>query len=83
MFEINPFSLNDLYNIVETPELRYNLFITIIKYATASHNADLIIKELTSEHKLNARIKQWGISQEQTRELYKLVRDAFKEAGRK
>jgi len=42
----------------------------------------LVIKEVSSEQRLNGRIKQWGISTDQIRTLYKLIRDTFSDNGR-
>jgi len=74
--------LNDLYNIVDIPSFRFTLFLAIIKFANASHNSELVIKEVSSEHRLNSRIKQWGANTDQIRTVYKLIRDTFRDNGR-
>ena len=82
-FRFSPaISLNDLYNIVENNQFRFNLYISILKYAHASHNAEVVVRELLRNENLNNRIKQLGLTSEQTRTLYKAIREVLKSTGR-
>lgn len=72
--------LNNLYNITEKQALRYTLYLAIIKYAFASRNADVVIKEFPSQ--LSNRIREWGVTTDQIRNVYKLIRDSYRESGR-
>lgn len=74
--------LNDLYNIVDDNQFRFNLYISILKYAHASHNPEVAVRELLRNENLNNRIKQLGLSVEQTRTLYKAIREILKDSGR-
>lgn len=74
--------LNDLYNIVENTQFRFNLYISILKYAQASHNSEVVVRELLRNENLNNRIKQLGLTSEQTRTLYKVIRELLKSTGR-
>jgi len=76
--------LNDLYNIIsDNPTFRFNLYLSMIKFASSSHNIDIALKDFSSTAHIHTRIQQWGINTEQIRLLYKLVRDTFRENGRR
>jgi hypothetical protein len=74
--------LNDLYNIVDNTQFRFNLYLSVLKYAHASHNAEVAVRELLRNENLNNRIKQLGLSVEQTRTLYKAIREILNASGR-
>jgi len=74
--------LNDLYNISDNATFRFNLYLTMIKYANASHNFDVALKDFSSVHHIHTRIQQWGINIDQIRILYKLISETFRDNGR-
>jgi len=68
--------LNHAYNIVNcSPAARFTLFKALLQFAVASHN-ELAVTSVHSD--IERLSKTWNVSTEQLREVFKLMRDIFR-----
>jgi len=67
--------LNHAYNILTAPAVRFELFLSILKYAVASQSEASVADVHTDVERLS---KAWNVKPEQLREVYKLLRDIFR-----
>jgi translation initiation factor 3 subunit M len=71
--------LSNLHDILQDPQLKYELFIATLKFARTTRHVDLVIPYFKD---IESRIREWGITDKQTRELYKLIRDSLKASNK-
>jgi len=71
--------LSSLHDIFQEPNLKYELFAATIKFARATRRVDLVLPHFKD---IETRIKEWGISTKQTRDLYQLLRDSLKASNK-
>jgi len=71
--------LGHMYNILNKPNLRYEIFSSIIKFAGACKHVEVILSHLKDVDK---RIKEWNINSQQTRELYRTIRNVLRDSNR-
>jgi len=63
--------LSNIYDLLSSPAAKYELFMTIAKYASDSHYPVVILPQI--KH-LDRLIKEWGIDKRKTQDLYQLLR---------
>jgi len=69
--------LNNLYNVFPVSSIyRYNMFRHILSYATESGHSDITLPELS---KAEDWLAQWGATTEQSRELYLIISQIYKD----
>jgi len=69
--------LGNAYNILDrNPADRYLIFLTILTYSSTSKHPEVILSHFKDIEK---RIAEWGVNVNQTRELYKKIRDIYKQ----
>jgi len=69
--------LGNTYNILDgSPTDRYTIFAAILRYASASKHPEITIAHFKD---IDKKVTEWGIDSKQTRELYKIIRDLFKQ----
>jgi hypothetical protein len=73
---LNGFSLNDLYNLMQSCESRLFIFTSLLTYAIDSNNANQIIPLIEN---LDERLKQLRATNVQKREIYRQFRRALHE----
>jgi len=71
--------LSHLYNSLENPLHRFEVFTTILNFCSASRKIDVLLATLKD---FESRIKEWGISEEQTKQTFKLIRDILKKENK-
>jgi len=72
--------LNNMYNILDvSPSDRYEIFAAAMKFALTTRNSELFVPHFKDIEK---RIKEWGIDSNQTRDLYKKIRDIYKDCNK-
>jgi len=70
--------LGNTYNILDvSPADRYIIFAAILRFASASKHPEVTIAHFKD---IDKKIVEWGIDSKQTRDLYKIIRDIFKQA---
>lgn len=70
--------LGNAYNILDrNPADRYLIFLTILTYSSSSKHPEVIITHFKDIEK---RIAEWGLDANRTRELYKKIRDIYKQS---
>jgi len=67
--------LNNAYNVITSRASRFELFKSILQYALDSHSESAVASVHTDLDRLS---KSWNVSAAQLREVYKLVRDVFR-----
>jgi translation initiation factor 3 subunit M len=72
--------LNTLYNLSDASSVeRCDIFLALLKYAEAAHTVEVVIPLFD---KIPERLKQWGASPEQAREIYLTARRILKQANK-
>jgi len=66
--------LSNLHDIFQDATIKYELFAATLKFARAINRVDLVLPHFKD---IESRIREWGITSKQTRELYKLIRDSL------
>jgi len=72
--------LNNIHNVLldhadNTTTDRFDTFMTIVRYLDATRHTELLLQYFKN---IDKRVKDWGLSKTQMRELYKSVRDVYK-----
>jgi len=72
--------LGSIYNILDThPTVRYEIFNTVMNFASASKHPEIIIPQFRD---IERRISEWGIDEKQMRDLYKRIRDLYRQSNK-
>jgi len=71
--------LGSIYNILLLPAHRYQIFSRILSYAAASRHPEVVFPHFKQ---IDQKIAEWGIDEKQTQELYKRIRDLYKQSNR-
>eukprot|EP01118_Nematostelium_gracile_P016042 TRINITY_DN6560_c0_g1_i2.p1 TRINITY_DN6560_c0_g1~~TRINITY_DN6560_c0_g1_i2.p1 ORF type:complete len:399 (+),score=131.38 TRINITY_DN6560_c0_g1_i2:236-1432(+) len=69
--------LGNTYNILQNPSERFQLFNAIVNFCIAARNPKILIPQFQD---IDQKIKEWGIDAEATRNLFKKIRDVFKQS---
>lgn len=67
--------LGNIYNILESPTHRYEIFCKILSFVVASRHPEVAFPHFKD---IDQKIAEWGIDEKQTMVLYKSIRDLYK-----
>jgi len=71
--------LGSVYNILVSPSDRPQIFARILSFAAASRHPEVVFPHFKD---IDRKIAEWGIDEKRTQDLYKQIRDFYKNSNK-